>query len=154
MNTVWAPTSVTRAETFLWYSATPRLQLGVAYLWKQSAVRYLASYRLVDQQGVWPSVNASAGVQGIGTGNPGYSITFERSETDWTAYIGLGFRSNESHSHPLGGVKWTFTQGWTMGLQHDGHAAHPFLTYDGGSWTAGFYVIGFKSPALMTGFRF
>ncbi len=153
-----APTTVTKAETFLWYQATPRLQLGVAHLWEQNAFRWLASYQLSPETQTLPSLSASAGVQGIGTGNPGYSLTAEknwRSESGTAnVFVGIGFRANESHSHGLIGAKWTDRSRLTIGLQHDGHQTHPFITYAQGNAFGGLYLIGGKSPALMLGCRF
>ncbi|MBX3117969.1 MAG: hypothetical protein KF784_02815 [Fimbriimonadaceae bacterium] len=105
-----------------------------------------------------PSVSVSAGVQGIGTGNPGYSATLEKN---WKSdagtanmFVGAGFRSNESHYHGVLGAKWMDRSGFTLGLQLDGHQAHPFLTYGQGEWFGGVYLIDAKSPALMFGRRF
>lgn len=158
MNTVWAPTSVTRAESFLWYKAHPRLQLGIAFLWKQTAFRFLASVQLSPETAKMPAVNASAGIQGIGTGNPGYSVTLEKNFNPGghrvNAYIGIGFRANESHSHAVGGVKFALNQNWTVGYQHDGHQQNPFVTFGQGQAFGGIYLLNFERPALMFGMKF
>jgi hypothetical protein len=158
MNTVYAPTTETVAETFLWYQAAPRLSLGVAHLWKQNALRFLGSYQLVRETERLPSFSVSVGLQGIGTGNPGYAGTFEKN---WTvgegrlnAFAGVGWRSNENHAHPLGGIKYSPDGRLTFGYQHDGHQGHPFVTYSVGQWIGGVYLIGGRSPALMSGYRF
>ncbi|MGE0002803.1 MAG: hypothetical protein AB7T05_12130, partial [Fimbriimonadaceae bacterium] len=123
---------MTTAETFVWYRLHPRLSLGLAHLWKQNAVRYLAAVNAIPQTEKFPGLNLSAGVQGIGTGNPGYSATLEKDfagkDFTWNLFGGLGFRSNESHSHWLGGAKITFIDDWTLGVQADGHRIHPFVT--------------------------
>ncbi|HMS56033.1 MAG TPA: hypothetical protein PKA27_11595, partial [Fimbriimonadaceae bacterium] len=156
----YAPTTVTVDETFMWYQAHPRLQVGLAHLWKQNAVRYLASLRIAEETARTPGINVSAGVQGIGTGNPGYGVTAEKN---WTlpsgsvnAYGGVGFRSNESHAHMLGGFKFTPSGSpMTVGLQLDGHAKHPFVTYSlPKGWVVGAYLLDLKSPAIMVGVRF
>lgn len=150
---MWAPSTVTTAESFLWYRAHPRLRLGVAHLWKQNALRWLASGNLVPETEALPALNASVGVQGIGTGNPGYSATLEKNVGAFNGYMGLGWRSNEPHSHALGGVK--YTQGeWTLGFQLDGHQEHPFLVWTRDHHMVGAYLIDLKSPALMAGYRF
>lgn len=134
------------------------MSLGLAHLWKQNAVRYLASVNAVPQTDRLPALNLSAGVQGIGTGNPGYSATLEKDfvwkGSDWNVYAGIGFRSNESHPHLLGGAKVSLAGDWTVGLQADGHDVHPFVTKALGPYVAGAYLIGGKSPALMLGYRF
>jgi hypothetical protein len=158
LNTVYAPTTVTRAETFLWYNAAPRLQLGVALLWQQKAFRYLASYQVLTETPQLPSLSVSAGVQGIGTGNPGFSATFEKNfpggQSRTTAFAGVGWRTNENHGHPVAGLKYTPDGKWTLGLQHDGHETHPFLTLSQGPVTVGGYLINFRSPALLIGIKF
>jgi hypothetical protein len=155
---VYAPTTVTTAETFIWYRATPRLTVGVAHLWKQNAFRVLGSYQLGPETMRTPSVNASVGVQGIGTGNPGYSLTAEKNlkvnEGTWNAFVGAGWRSNENHAHMVGGAKFTWNNQWTLGIQSDGHAKHPFVTYSTGPWIFGAFLVDAKSPALMVGVRF
>jgi hypothetical protein len=153
-NTVWAPTTVTTAESFLWYRAHPRVRLGVAHLWKQNALRWLASVNLAAETATLPALNASVGVQGIGTGNPGYSATLEKNFGAFNGYLGVGWRSNESHSHLLGGVKYAFENGVSVGLQLDGHQEHPFVVYTEGQMVYGAYLIDLKSPALMVGYRF
>jgi hypothetical protein len=106
-----------------------------------------------------PAINFSAGIQGIGTGNPGFGLTFEKNLTvaegrALNAYAGIGWRSNEAHSHMLGGVKLALNSRWTVGLQLDGHDRHPFTTYSQGSMVIGLYLIQSKSLGIMTGFRF
>lgn len=149
---------MTKAETFLWYSATPDLRLGVAHLWEQNAFRWLAAYRLLPETATRPSVHASAGVQGIGTGNPGYSLTAEKNfagaEGSLNVFAGVGFRSNENHAHPVAGMKYSFTNGLTLGVQHDGHETHPFVTFSRNKLVVGFYLIDGKAPAYMVGARF
>lgn len=156
MNTVYAPSTVTTAETFLWYRASPRLQLGLAHLWKQGAFRGLGSYRFVDETARSPSLSLSVGVQGIGTGNPGYGLTMEKNvragDTDLNAFVGLGLRSNEAHGHPIGGLKVS-RGSWTLGFQHDGHQGHPFVTTAHREWVFGFYLIGGQRAAWMVGRR-
>jgi len=155
---VIAPTTVTRAETFLWYQARPELQLGVAHLWKQNALRYLASMRLAPEGAKTLSISVSAGVQGIGTGNPGYALTAEKNFAlangdRLNAYAGVGLRSNESHGHPLWGVRYNWKNGLGVGLQDDGHDRHPFVTYGRGSHFGGVYLIESKSLGIMIGRR-
>ena len=155
---VYAPSTVTTAETFVWYTVNDDLRLGVAHLWKQNAFRALASVRLAKETMALPAVYASAGVQGIGTGNPGYSLTAEKNfhskEGTFNAFAGVGFRANESHSHLVAGGKFGFTNGFSIGVQHEGHGTHPFVSYTKDGWIAGFYLIEGKSPAYMLGRRF
>jgi len=134
------------------------VSLGLAHLWKQNAVRYLASVNAIPQTDRLPALNLSAGVQGIGTGNPGYAATLEKDfaleGVSWNVYAGIGFRSNESHSHLLGGAKVSLANDWALGVQADGHDVHPFVTKSFGPLIAGAYLIGTKSPAFMLGYRF
>jgi len=156
---VYAPGSVTEAETFVWYRAMDRLRLGVGYLHKQNAVRWLASFQIAPETATLPSVNASIGVQGIGTGNPGYSVTAEKNFSGehgrgLNAYTGLGFRSNENHAHWIGGARYSFGNGLALGIQLDGHDHNPFVVYTAGQTLFGFYLIDAKRPAYMAGVRF
>jgi hypothetical protein len=158
INSVYAPGSATTDETFIWYRANPRLQLGVAHLWKQNAFRALASYNAIPETERLPALNFSVGVQGIGTGNPGYSSTLEKN---WkqpggtlNAYLGVGYRSNESHVHPVGGIKFSFENGITLGLQDDGHQRNPFVTFSRDWWTVGLYLVGGKRAAYLVGAKF
>jgi hypothetical protein len=158
LNTVAAPGSETSAETFLWYRASPRLQLGIAELSKQRAFRFLASGTLIPETDDAPALNVSVGLQGIGTGNPGYSSTLEKNfvldDGNLNVYFGVGFRSNENHAHPVGGVRFAMPSGFVVGLQEDGHQHSPFVTYSHSGWVAGIYLVGFKNPALLVGMRF
>ena len=128
--------------------------MGVAHLWKQNSFRWLASANLLAETEEMPAINASAGVQGIGTGNPGYSVTAEKYFGDLNVYAGVGFRSNESHSHGLFGLKYHLTPNVTVGLQNDGHDSHPFVVLTEGQMIYGAYLVGLESPAIMVGFRF
>lgn len=158
INTVYAPGSLTNAETFVWYRAHPRLRLGIAELSKQGAFRFLASGTLALESEHSPSVNFSVGVQGIGTGNPGYSSTLEKNfkmgENNLNLYLGIGFRSNENHGHAVGGVRFSMENGFGLGIQDDGHQRSPFLTYSQDQWLVGLYYVGFKNPAYLVGLRF
>lgn len=149
---------VTKAETFIWYQATPRLQLGLAHLFEQNAFRYLATWQALPETEEAPSLNLMAGVQGIGTGNPGYAASFEKNfrtpQGDWVAFVGIGFRANENHGHGLYGLRFALPNGLALGMQHDGHDSHVFTTYSRGRHFGGVYLVGLESPALMIGTRF
>lgn len=142
----------------MWYRAHPRLRLGIAELSKQGAFRFLASGTLALESDHSPAVNFSVGVQGIGTGNPGYSVTTEKNfmvgDDNLNLYFGIGFRSNESHGHPVGGVRFSLESGVGFGVQDDGHQHSPFVTYSHEQWVVGLYYVGFKNPAYLVGFRF
>ncbi len=155
---VIAPSTVTKAETFVWYRAKPGVQVGLAHLWKQNAVRLLASANLVPETESSPGLNASLGIQEIGTGNPGFSMTLEKNwasgPAKWNAFVGLGYRTNESHVHPVGGLKLHPSDTWTLGVQYDGHATHPFALLNAKPYLIGFYLIEGKSGAVLFGARF
>jgi len=158
INAVYAPSTVTTAETFLWYNATPDVRIGLAHLWEQNAFRALAAVRLRKETPNAPALHMNAGVQGIGTGNPGFSATaeknFAQSAGNLNFYAGIGYRSNEDHVHGLAGIKFQFKNNVTLGVQHEGHAAHPFVTYGYERYIFGVYLIEGKSPAYMIGARF
>lgn len=153
-----APGSATDAETFLWYDASPDLKLGVAHLAKQGAFRVLGSYRLVTETPTRPSFHVGAGLQGIGTGNPGYNARAEKlfhtPAGEVTAFAGIGFRSNEGHAHGLGGLKLRLECGFAVGVQADGHQTNPFLTFSKGQWTTGLFLIDGRNPAYLLAARF
>lgn len=136
----------------------PEARIGLAYLARQRSLRYLASYRFVPERGSWPSLSASAGVQGIGTGNPGYSVTLEKNtalrEGTLNVYGGIGWRSNESIAREVAGIKFTFKNGVTLGLQDDGKVRNPFVTYSKGGATIGVYLVGGREVAFLLGHRF
>lgn len=67
---------------------------------------------------------------------------------------GIGFRSNESHSRALAGVKLALPNRVALGLQWEGHAAHPFATYAFEKTIVGIYLIGGRSPGYLVGMRF
>jgi hypothetical protein len=158
LSHVYVPRSLTTAETFLWYDAAPGLKLGLAYLHKQSAFRFLGSYMISPETDTLPSIHVGFGVQGIGTGNPGYNARMEKNwQTDFgsiNVFGGIGFRSNEDHAHPLGGFKIGLTSGWTAGLQWDGHDDYPFLTYTWDRYTSGVYLFEGRQLGYMFGARF
>lgn len=146
-------------ETFLWYRVNPRLTVGVAHLWKQNAFRGLAAYQIAPEKGDLPMINASIGLQGIGTGNPGLSLTAEKNFSlgkgiMGNAYVGAGYRTNENHLHPVGGFKISPDGKLYLGVQHDGHQTHPFATYSVGQMIGGVYLINGKRLAYMLGARF
>jgi hypothetical protein len=159
LNTVWAQGTETEAESFLWYRVNARLQVGVAYLWRQQAFRGLATYVLSPETSKAPMLSAGFGLQGIGTGNPGYFLTAEKTlDTKigtFNGFLGAGYRSNEDHSHALGGLKFTPTASpYTFGVQLDGHQGHLFVTRDFGAWSLGAYLIDMKAPGAMLSVRF
>ncbi|MFN3728485.1 MAG: hypothetical protein ACK4XJ_02070 [Fimbriimonadaceae bacterium] len=150
---MWAPGTATEGESFLWYRPEERLQIGVALLWKQGAFRGLGNYVLIPETKSTPNLRAGFGLQGIGTGNPGYFVTSEKNwalpEGDLNLYGGMGWRANESHSHLLGGVKFSPRGPWTLGFQHDGHDGHPFIAYRYQEYALGAYLIAGKSLGIM-----
>lgn len=158
ISSVYAPSTVTVAETFLWYQATDDLRLGVAHLWKQNALRVLGSMRLVRETPSRPSIYASIGLQEIGTGNPGLSVTAERNfPNSWgtlNAFVGVGFRTNERHVHPVLGAKLEFGGHVALGFQNDGHQTHFFVTGKLDRSVLGLYLIGGKRLGYMLAFRF
>ncbi|MEZ0326289.1 MAG: hypothetical protein ACAH95_10315 [Fimbriimonas sp.] len=127
-------------------------------LWKQGAFRGLVNYALVPETAHSPAINVGAGLQGIGTGNPGYFAvaekSFSRSNCTFSGYLGIGYRTNEPHAHMLGGAKFTPAKSpWTLGVQADGHNVHPFVTRSFGDLTLGLYLVNLKSPGLMVSKR-
>jgi len=95
-----------------------------------------------------------AGLQCIGTGNPGYFLTLEKtwSTQAWalSGYAGAGYRTNESHGHGLGGLKVTPAGSrWTLGFQADGHDSHPFVTHQFKEMTLGVYLVNMKSLGVL-----
>lgn len=158
LNSVYAPTTETEDETFLWYSVNQRLSLGVGFLAKQGAFRAMGSYMLSPEKATMPSLNFSAGVQGIGSGNPGISLTSEKnfvtSHGAFNVFVGLGYRTNIKTLRPVGGLKYSPTQHWTIGYQNDGENEYPFVTYTSGRMSYGLFLIAFESPAILVGTRF
>ena len=146
---------MTKGETFLWRTVDDKLQIGVAYLWKQSAFRGLANYILIPQKGEMPNLRVGLGLQGIATGNPGYFATSEKvwtsGKNDYSIYAGIGFRANENHGHLVGGGKVTPNHGtWTIGVQLDGHNKHPFVNQRvSPNLAIGAYWIEMKSLGVM-----
>ncbi|MBV6457400.1 MAG: hypothetical protein HONBIEJF_00508 [Fimbriimonadaceae bacterium] len=157
LTSVWAPATATVGETFLWYNVDSKLRLGLALLWKQTAVRFLGNYELIAETPRSPNLRVGYGVQGIGVGNPGYFATVEKSVVtggvSLNGFVGVGFRSNENHGHLLGGFKLSPKGPWTVGVQLDGHGVHPFVNYSIGRHAVGLYLIELKSPGVMLNFR-
>lgn len=149
---------MTTAETFLWYDATPDLKLGIAHLYEQHAFRFLGSYQLIRETATRPSAHISAGVQGIGTGNPGWTGRLEknfRTEAgNVNVFGGIGLRSNEDHAHPVAGIKLEMPSQISLGLQWEGHNVHPFVTYASDQYIVGLYLIAGKTPGYLVGIRF
>ncbi|MBA3726507.1 MAG: hypothetical protein H0W86_08650 [Armatimonadetes bacterium] len=105
-----------------------------------------------------PSAHISVGVQGVGTGNPGWTGRLEknfRTEAgNLNVFGGIGLRSNEDHAHPVAGTKLEMPSHISLGLQWDGHNAHPFATYGLDRYIVGFYLIGGKTLGYLFGARF
>ena len=135
----------------------PRLTLGTAFLLKQGAFRALGSYLLSPETDKLPSTHISAGVQGIGTGNPGFSATAEKNwqlgDGSFNAFTGVGYRTNRKLTRMVGGFKYSL-DAWAIGLQNDGLVNDPFLTYSQDRYTTGIYLIDLKHPAYLLGWRF
>jgi hypothetical protein len=131
----------------------------MAFLWKQRAFRWLGSYQTSPETATMPSTHVSAGVQGIGTGNPGFSATAEKnwmlsSGGSFNAFIGVGYRTNSKTTRLLGGFKYSPDGRFSVGVQDDGFNKHPFATYAVGQMVYGVYLVDTKSPGLMVGARF
>jgi len=158
LNNVWAPGTETEGETFLWYRVNPKIQVGAALLWKQKAVRVLANAILISETEKSPNLRIGFGTQEAVQGNPGVFATAEKNwkspSGTFNAYVGVGHRFNEDHSHPIGGAKYLFGNNWALGIQHDGHRASPFATYTVGPTTVGAYLINMKSLGVLAGVRF
>jgi len=154
-NTLWVPGSETEAETFLWHTPQPRLNFGLAYLHRQEALRVLGTYEVVPSYRGLPNLRLGFGVQGIGTGNPGYFATTEREVRTpsgaLASFAGIGFRANESHSHGLLGLRFSPNGPWSFGAQLDGHGRHLFVTHDASATTFGVYLVDMKSFGLLVG---
>ena len=132
--------------------------MGIAHLYEQNAFRFLGSYQLVRETATTPSAHISLGVQGIGTGNPGWSGRLERNfRTELgmlNIFAGIGLRSNEDHAHPVAGIKLELSNHVSFGMQWDGHNHHPFVTYGFDRYIAGLYLINGKSLGYLAGVRF
>lgn len=135
-----------------------RLTLGTAYLLEQNAFRALGSYLLSPETATLPSTHVSVGIQGIGTGNPGYSATAEKNwnltRGSFNAFVGIGYRTNRRIGRMVGGMKYAGSGHWSVGVQNDGLQTDPFATVSQGNWTAGLYFLDFERPAYMLSTRF
>ncbi len=155
INSLWVPGSETEAETFLWHTPQPRLNVGLAYLHKQEALRVLATYEVIPSDRGLPNLRLGFGVQGIGTGNPGYFATTERevrtAAGELASFAGIGLRANESHSHGLLGLRFSPNGPWSVGVQHDGHGRHLFAAHKAATATFGIYLVDMKSLGLLVG---
>lgn len=117
----------------------------------------MGNYEVVEETPKTPNLRVGFGLQGIATGNPGYYATSEKNVALGSGFLngflGVGFRTNENHAHLLGGLKYSLS-GWTLGIQSDGHKTYPFLNYQLGATSVGFYLIDFKKPAYALSIRF
>jgi hypothetical protein len=113
---------------------------------------------VVDEGPKTPNLKVGAGVQGIGTGNPGFFATSEKNflwpDGGINVYAGLAARSNEDHVHGVGGVRLDPHGPWALGLQLDGHQGHPYLTHATGRIVLGFYLVGYERAGYLVGVRF
>ncbi|KAA0228241.1 hypothetical protein FCG40_03130 [Fimbriimonadia bacterium ATM] len=132
--------------------------MGLAYLWKQNAVRILGNYVLIEEAPSRPNLKIGFGIQSITTGNPGVFATSEKNfavpEGKLNVYVGIAVRSSEDHVHGVGGIKFEPQGSWAFGLQIDGHDVHPYITHRIGNVIVGYYLASFESSGYFVGVRF
>jgi hypothetical protein len=118
----------------------------------------LGNYVVIEETANTPNLKVGAGVQGIGTGNPGYFATTEKNfqwaEGTLNVYAGIAYRANEDHGHMVGGVKLDPHGPWAIGLQLDGHQGNPYMTHSFDRFVVGFYLVGYEKPGYLLGVRF
>lgn len=131
-----------KTETFVRYGVTPRLEIGVGYLWKQSVARPLATYTFLRETPTRPALTGGLLLDSLGGGRQGVFASvakdLQRSTgVPLSVYVGAAQVSNErklralaggnlrlfKRAERVGSVRWTLCERWRGRQDRDGGRA-------------------------------
>ena len=114
-----------KTETFLRYGVSPRLELGVGYLWKQKIARPLGTYALVTETEARPAWTVGLLTDSLGGGRTGIFTSVakdieQRYGVPLSLYVGVARVSNEDYTRFLTGTNVRLTNKLNLSFQFDG----------------------------------
>jgi hypothetical protein len=129
LSTMHSPRLAGKTETFLRYGATPRLEVGFGYLWRQNVVRPLASYTLLPERRYRPALTGGLFFDALGGGREAVFVTTSKDlrlplRVPVSVYLGGAQVTNEGSPRLLAGGRVAVIRGLNASLQYDGKRTH------------------------------
>jgi hypothetical protein len=140
------------SESWVAYKISGGYSLGVAYVWGTKRVRPVSSVRIVDEMAWHPGLTVSTGFRSWATGLVTDTALVEKSFGNWHLKGGVGLSSG--YSRAIAGGSYNFRNGFIAGLQADGKNVVTFLTFSKGAPVIAGYLVNWKHPAYLLGWRF
>lgn len=120
-------------QSFLFYRPQwfPRAEIGAAWIWKDSVVRLVGNFDLIEETETMPYLRVGVMYQdtfsdkAAAFGALGHH--FHLGEARLDAHVGAVDRPNESHIHLISGARLALPGGPFFGFQHTGHDVNVYF---------------------------
>lgn len=120
-------------QSFLFYRPRwyPRVEVGTAWIWKDSVVRLVGNFDIIEETETMPYLRVGVAYQDTFSdkaatfGAVGHH--FHLGEARLDAHVGAVDRPNETHIHLLSGARLVLPGGPFFGFQHTGHDVNVYF---------------------------
>lgn len=140
------------SESWISYRIASGYSLGFAYVWGTRKVRPVSSVKIVTEMAWHPGLTFRSGHRSLASGLVTDTALVEKSFGPWFLQGGIGFSSG--YARAVAGGSYNFRNGFIAGLQADGKNVVSFLTFTKGAPVITAYLVNWKHPAYLFGWRF
>lgn len=142
------------SETWASYNIFGGYSIGLAYQWGPRKFRPVSTVKLVDDAAWHPGLTWRSGFRSFATGQIRESLSVDQRFGWATLSLGLSTDSGFGHGRAIGGGNYDFQNGFLVGFQADGRRVMTFVNYAKNGPVLGAYLIDWKHPAYLLGWRF
>lgn len=140
------------SESWVSYAIGRGYSLGFAYVWESRRVRPVSSVRFIEQMAWHPGLTMKTGFRSAANGLVTDSLTIHQRFGDLQVEGGIGMSGGFARG--VASTSLSLRHGFAVGLQADGRNVVTFLSYSKNGPILAGYLVDWKHPAYMIGWRF
>lgn len=142
------------SESWVACNITGGYNIGLAYAWQTRKFRPVSTVKLVDEAAWHPGLTWRSGFRSFATGRLQESATVDYSRGNMSFFAGVSLRSGFTGARGVAGGSYDFRNGFLVGLQADGRQVMTFVNYSKNGPVLGAYLVDWRHPAYLFGWRF
>lgn len=142
------------SESWASYNIVGGYSVGLAYQWGPRKFRPVSTVKLVDDAAWHPGLTWRSGFRSFATGEIRESMAVNQTFGATTLFVGISTNSGFGNARAVGGGSYDFQNGAIVGFQADGRRVMTFVNYSKDGPVLGAYLVDWKHPAYLLGWRF
>jgi hypothetical protein len=140
------------SESWIAYEIANGYSIGVAYVWESRKFRPVSSVRFVEERAWHPGLSLRSGFRSVADGQVKDTLMLHQTFGNLQIEAGIAFGSGLARVAAT--TSYSFRNGFVAGLQADGRNVVTFLSYAKGRPILAGYLVNWKHPAYLIGWRF